>query len=97
MTQLERLKIKLGIDASNEVLTLLLEDATNDFLLLTGRNRVPTEALGLIEDMAIYKHNQKDNKGISSQSYSGISETYATDYDNELKARIIRWRKLKML
>lgn len=97
MTQLERLTIKLGAAADPQVITLLLEDAEQDFLTYTGRSEVPVAAGSLIEDMVIYKHNQLDNKGISSQSYSGISETYATDYDTDTKTRLNRWRKLKLL
>ena len=97
MTQLERLNIKLGKAADTDTLNILLEDAISDFLTLTGREDVPVAANGLIEDMAIYKYNQLESKGLSSQSYSGISESYSTDYDNTLKSSINRYRKLRLL
>lgn len=97
MTQLERLNIKLGKTADADTLAILLEDAISDFLTLTGRDNVPAAASGLVEDMAVYKYNQLENKGLSSQSYSGISESYSTDYDNTLKSSINRYRKLRLL
>lgn len=96
MTQLERLQIKVG-NADPNILSLLLEDAEQDFLTYTGRKDIPATASALIEDMAIYKYNQLETKGISSQSYSGVSESYSTDYDTTLKVNLNRWRKLKLL
>lgn len=100
MTTIERLKIKLG-EASNtaidDVLEICLEDAQQDFLTYCGRADVPVAANSLVEDMAIIKYNQLGNEGLSSQSYSGVSESYLTDYNEIIKANLNRWRKLKLL
>lgn len=98
MTQAQRIIIKSGGKAKDEALIdILLEDAENEFLAHTKRKEVPAAAKGLIEDMVIFKINHNENRGLASQSYSGVSEAYTTDYDTDIKAALNQWRKIKLL
>ena len=53
--------------------------------------------MGVIEDMVVSKFNHRGTEGLASQSYSGISETYQTNYDDKTKTSLNRWRKLRTL
>lgn len=76
----------------------VLEDKVTDLLSTAVNTRsLPVGASGLIEDMAILRYNQLGNEGLSSQSYSGVSESYLTGYNEITKANLNRWRKLKLL
>lgn len=100
MTTIERIKIKLGQTDNadiDSVLEVYLDDARHDFLAYCGRSDIPHAAMGLIEDMAIAKYNQRGNEGLASQSYSGISESYQTAYSDTTKVALNRWRKLRVL
>lgn len=98
MTQAQRIIIKNGGKSVDEALIdVLLEDAENEFLAHTKRKEVPAAAKGLIEDMVIFKLNHNENRGLASQSYSGVSESYTTDYDSDITAALNQWRKIKLL
>ena len=99
MTILQRVKIKLGItdDTQDEVLTLYIEDAENDFMAYTGWKYVPAAAQYIIEGMVAGKHNSAGNEGLASQSYSGVSESYLTDYPEETKSQLNKFRKVRFL
>ena len=97
MTTNERLKVKLGQSEDDNLLEVYLEDAKYEFLSYTGRKDIPKAAMGVIEDMVVSKFNHRGTEGLASQSYSGISETYQTDYDDKTKTSLNRWRKLRTL
>lgn len=100
MTMVERLKVKLGETGNSAIDALLetcIEDAQQDFLTYCRRVEVPIGASGLVEDMAMLRYNQLGNEGLSSQSYSGVSESYLSGYNDMMKANLNRWRKLKSL
>lgn len=100
MTPIQRIKALLGESTNSDldaILEICLDDAKQEFLSYTGRNEVPVPAQYLVEQLAILRYNQLGNEGLSSQSYSGNSESYLSDYNNSLKANLNKWRKLKLL
>jgi hypothetical protein len=100
MTPIQRIKTLLGESDNNAldaILEICLDAAEQEFLSYTGRNEVPVAAKPLIEQLAILRYNQIGNEGLSSQSYSGNSESYLSDYSDTLKANLNKWRKLKLL
>ena len=50
----------------------------------------------MIIDMAVVKYNLLGTEGLSSQSYSGMSEAYA-NYSPQLIKSMNRYRKVKTL
>lgn len=97
MTIYEKLKIMIGVgDDKDSLLQLLVESAESEFLQHTNQPEVPVSAQNIILDMAIVKYNLIGTEGLSSQSYSGASESYA-HYPSELKTAIRRYAKIKTL
>lgn len=55
-------------------------------------------ALELIaEQIAVLKLNRSGSEGLTSQAYSGVSESYIDGYPDEIKAVLNRKRKVKFL
>lgn len=60
--------------------------------------READDALLLIaERIAIIKLNRLNTEGLSSQSYSGVSESYLNEYPADIQAVLNRKRKLKVV
>ena len=78
---LENIKILLGpvAEGKDELLTLLLELATDDAINRTGNNDVLAMS-SVITEMVIYKFNRLGTEGLDSENYSGISYSYTSDY-----------------
>ena len=49
------------------------------------------------QQIAVIKLNRRNTEGLSNQSYSGVSESYIDGYPAEIKAILIRKRKMKTL
>lgn len=49
------------------------------------------------EQIAVIKLNRKNTEGLSSQSFSGVSESYIDGYPAEIKAVLNSKRKVKFL
>ena len=95
MTLLERLKLLLGITGSSEDsrLNVVLMMAEDDFLALTHRAELPTNADSVLLRMAIVRYNLLKDEGLASMSVSGISESYQGYGDNLLQS-IRHFRKV---
>ena len=97
---MEKLKLLLGIkidDTSKDaLLSILLEQATSELKQYCYREQLPVEANNVIIDMAVVKYNLLGTEGLSSQSYSGMSEAYA-NYSPQLIKSMNRYRKVKTL
>ena len=75
----------------------LIEVCEADFRAECCRDDVPDGAAALIARMALHRFGQLDGAGLQSQSYSGASESYMSDYPEDLKRAMHRFRKLRML
>lgn len=61
-------------------------------------NREADAALELIaEKIAVIKLNRLSTEGLTSQSYSGVSESYIDGYPAEIMAVLKRKRKMKVI
>lgn len=49
------------------------------------------------KQIAVIKLNRKNTEGLSSQSFSGVSESYIDGYPADIKAVLNRKRKVKIL
>ena len=97
MTQLEKLKIRLGIkdDKQDELLTMLLEDAESEILDFTNRNVLLPKMEGLQRELAIIYYNRMNDEGISSRSEGAISVSYSTEIPGNIKDRLKAYKLLK--
>ena len=84
-------------NAKEELLDLLIEQSMDNFMAICCLEEVPERADNVIVQMTLWHYNQRGAEGLSGQSYSGMSESYATDYPAPLKRSIHRFRGLKTL
>lgn len=100
MAPLEKLKILLGERASgytDDYLTLLLEEAEAEAMAYTRRDDMPDGLLSIVPRMAMVKINRSGSEGMTSQSFSGVSEGYLDGYPAEVQNILRRYRRIGVI
>lgn len=99
MAQLEKLKIRLGISDNSEdaLLNMLLEDAEGEILDFCNRDILPVKVEALQRELAIIYYNRLGSEGESSRSEGGVSVSYSTDIPENIKSRLLAFRRLKLV
>lgn len=101
MTQLEKLKIRLEIKkedtSKDDLLEMLLEDAEGEMLDYTNRDTLPTKAEALQRELAITYYNRIGSEGEASRSEGGVSVSYSTEIPENIKSRLLAFRRLKLV
>lgn len=96
---IEDIKLLLGDSASNYTdaqIELCLKKAFAEVKAYCNRE-LDFELELIAEKIAILKLNRINSEGLSSQSYSGVSETYIDGYPAEILAVLNRKRKIKVV
>ena len=95
---LENIKLLLGISSTEKdnLLTLLIQQATDEAKDFTHREDV-CELQSTIERMVVYNCNRIGTEGLNSESYSGTSYNYTTDYPEQILKMLKRYRKIVTL
>ena len=93
MTTLEQLTLTTP-NAQQAVLEALIEQAEQEFCAICARDDVPEEAQSVIVRMVQHLYSQVGSAGLSGESFSGASESYMSDYADNLKRAMYRFRKL---
>lgn len=96
MTQLERLKRRIDED-DDLLLESLLEDAEAEILDFCNRDILLPKMKGLQRELAIIYHNRIGSEGESSRSEGGVSVAYSTEIPENIKSRLISYRRLKIV
>jgi len=96
---IDNIKILLGItDASKDTLLQLLINDAKDFATAYCNLEIyETKLDNIIIKMVIERFNKLGSEGINSKNYSGISESYADDYNPTIYKQLNKNRRLKML
>lgn len=95
---LENIKLLLGISSTEKdnLLTLLIQQAEDEAKDFTHREDV-CELQSTIERMVVYNYNRIGTEGLNSESYSGTSYNYTTDYPEQILKMLKRYRKIVTL
>lgn len=96
---LDEIKILLGDAAANYTdaqIGLCLKMALAEVQGYCNRE-LDYELELIAQKIAIIKLNRLNTEGVSSQSYSGVSESYIDGYPAEIKAVLNRKRKIKVV
>ena len=96
---LEELLDLLGDSADNYTnaqISLCLKMAIAEIEGYCGRE-LDEELEMIAYRIAIIKLNRLKTEGLSSQSYSGVSESYVNGYPNDIMAVLKRKRKIKVI
>jgi hypothetical protein len=96
---IEEIKLLLGEAASNysdALIGLCAKQALAEVEAYCKRD-VDAELEMVVEQIAIIKLLRMNTQGLSSQSFSGVSENYIDGYPAEILAVLDRKRKIKVL
>ena len=95
---LVNIKLLLGISSTEKdnLLTLLIQQAEDEAKDFTHREDV-CELQSTIERMVVYNYNRLGTEGLNSESYSGTSYNYASDYPEQILKMLKRYRKIVTL
>lgn len=95
---LEDIKLLLGITSTDKdkLIKLLINLATEDARTISRRQDV-TELEGAIIQMVVFNYNRLGTEGLDSESYSGVSYSYSSDYPENILRSLKRYRKLVTL
>lgn len=95
---LEKIKICLTNNTyTDSLINLFIEDTTKEVKIYCNREDIDTELESVIRRIVIIKLNRMNSEGLSSQSYSGVSESFIDGYPQDIIAVLNRKRKLKTL
>ena len=88
MTTIDTLKTLLQIEDNSQdtLLTTLIEQCEAEYLRRTHQTEPDAS---VVNAMVIEKYNRLGNEGVQSIGYSGINETYESDY-SEAVQKLIR-------
>ena len=95
---LEKIKICLTNNTyTDDLINLFIDDTTKEVKIYCNREDIDTELESVIRKIVIIKLNRMNSEGLSSQSYSGVSESFIDGYPQDIIAVLNRKRKLKTL
>lgn len=96
---IENIKVMLGNSASNYTdaqIELAYRRATKEIEVYCKRT-LDDELEMAAEEIAVIKLNRMNSEGLSSQSYSGASESYIDGYPKEIQQLLNSKRKLRVI
>ena len=95
---LEKIKICLTNNTyTDDLINLFLDDTTKEVKIYCNREDIDVELESIIRKIVIIKLNRMNSEGLSSQSFSGVSESFIDGYPQDIIAILNRKRKLKTL
>lgn len=95
---LEKIKICLTNNTyTDDLINLFIDDTTKEVKTYCNREDIDTELESVIRRIVIIKLNRMNSEGLSSQSYSGVSESFIDGYPQDIISVLNRKRKLKTL
>lgn len=96
---INEIRILMGDSAANftdDQIALCLKLAITEIETYCNR-KITTDLEFIAQKIAIIKLNRLGSEGLTSQSYSGVSENYIDGYPAEILAILNRKRKLKVI
>ena len=95
---LEKIKICLTNNTyTDDLINLFIDDTTKEVKIYCNREDIDVELESIIRRIVIIKLNRINSEGLSSQSYSGVSESFIDGYPQDIISVLNRKRKLKTL
>lgn len=95
---LEKIKLCLTNNTyTDDLINLFIDDTTKEIKIYCNREDIDVELESVIRRIVIIKLNRINSEGLSSQSFSGVSESFIDGYPQDIIAVLNRKRKLKTL
>lgn len=96
LEEVKKMKLKLGIEqddlSEDDLLLLLLEEASSEALGYTNRKTIVPDMLPIVRDLAIIRYNQMGVEGELSRAEGGVGRSFADDIPKNLKHRLNQYR-----
>lgn len=94
----ERIKILLGIenDEKNILIDNLIKLAQDEIREFCNTEDISTFESTIIQ-MVMFKYNRLGTEGVTAESYSGASFSYAEDYPESIMRVLKRNRRIRVL
>lgn len=95
---LDKIKVCLSNNTyTDDLINLFIEDTITEVKVYCNREDIDTELESAIRRIVIIKLNRINSEGLSSQSFSGVSESFIDGYPQDIVSILNRKRKLKTL
>ncbi|SHI90161.1 Phage gp6-like head-tail connector protein [Clostridium amylolyticum] len=94
-------KIKIALQMSiadtskDDLLNLMVEDVQEFILNYCNIKELPGRAESLIRRIVVIRYNTLGSEGLSSESYSGISQSFIDGLPKDIKQELGAIRKVK--
>lgn len=95
---LDKIKVCLTNNTyTDELINLFIEDTIAEVKVYCNREDIDTDLESVIRRIVIIKLNKINAEGLSSQAFSGVSESFIDGYPQDIVSILNRKRKLKTL
>lgn len=93
---LEKIKTLLSItdNSKDALLSILVEDATQYVKDYTHQDTLPIALESAVRDLVILNYNRQGTEGVTSESFSGVSQSYLDDLPKPLLKKLKSYRRL---
>lgn len=92
------LKLRPGIsNFTEELLKDLVQDTiieVKSYCNIQEDLDIPLGCISIVKDLVVIKANKLGCEGVSSESYSGVSQSYIDDVPKDILRKLTRYRKL---
>ena len=94
---LENVKLMLGITDTNkdDLLSLLIENATQEVLTYTNQKSINDSLNTAILLVVVYNFNRIGTEGVDSEGYSGVNFAYSSDYPDSIMRLLKKQKKIQ--
>ena len=92
---LQKIKTLLGLtdDSKDSLLLTLIEQAEEEIINYTrDENSLEYLQTALLQ-MVVFKYNRLGTEGVNTESYSGVSFNYTSDYPEAIMRQLKKYRK----
>lgn len=98
---LNNIKLLLGLDLDNiekdALLNVLIENAKDEATAFCGLDAYDTKLDSAVQKMVVQTYRKMGSEGITSQSYSDVSESFIDGYSDDVMRILKRYRKIRFL
>lgn len=96
---LNNIKLLLGITSNekDELLTLLISQATDEAMNYTHRKDLDEDLANTIIRMVVYNYNRLGTEGVDGETYSGVNFDYSADYPENILRSLRAKRKVVVI
>lgn len=88
------LNIPTSDDGKNDILNYLIEICSQEYMDITHTNDIIES---IIVQMVVCRFNLLGDEMLHSESYTGMTFNYLSDYPDNLQKQIITHRKMRMI